>query len=313
MAASNPYGGSLAHEKPRARYAYPPDSRVGNDRRLRSFPVPSHYHLIKNHCAVEQKCLEEELALAAEIQGKLFPAVLPELVGCELAARNRPALWCGGDYYDVLPTTEAGECGPHLLCIADVSGKGLPASLLMANLQATLRTSLGYRPSLADLVVRTNELLLAATSANRYITAILANFEPMTCRCTFVNAGHNGGVLMRADGKADILKTTGPPLGLMRDLPFLSESVELFPGDVLNLYSDGVPEAFNPQDQEWGNERLMNCLNQCRHMSPERIISKVFEEIDSFVGDAPQHDDITMLVLKRKKMRDSSQIFGQGN
>ena len=106
---------------------------------------------------------------------------------------------------------------------------------------------------------------------------------------------------MRADGRADILKTTGPPLGILCSPSFFAESIELFPGDVLNLYSDGVPEAFNPQDEEWGDERLMHCLKHCRHMSPERIISKVFWEIDTFAADAPQHDDITMLVLKRRR------------
>jgi sigma-B regulation protein RsbU (phosphoserine phosphatase) len=255
---------------------------------------------VTNGHRIERRQFEEELALAARIQARLFPAVLPQLAGCELAARNRPALLCGGDYYDVLPTAEPGELGPHLLCVADVSGKGLPASLLMSNLQATLRASLGFRPGLVDLVVRTNELLHASTPTDRYITAILANFEPATGRCTFVNAGHNGGILIRRDGRIDCLKATGPPLGLLPDLPFLSERIELFPGDVLCLYSDGVPEAFNPQEEEWGDERLMGCLHQCRHMDPERIIAKVFEAIDSFAGHAPQHDDITMLILKRK-------------
>ena len=301
MATPNPCGGSLASEKQPSRYQYPPASRAGNGHGSRSFPVRPHHHLVANHHTVERRQLEEELALAASIQARLFPAVLPELIGCELAARNRPALQCGGDYYDVLPTAEAGECGPHLLCVADVSGKGLPASLLMSNLQAILHTSLGYRPELVNLAVSTNELLHAAIPSDRYVTAILAKFEPVTGRCIYVNAGHNGGVLMRADGKADILKTTGPPLGILRGLPFFAESIELLPGDVLNLYSDGVPEAFNPQDEEWGDERLMRCLNQCRHMSPERIISKVFEEIDTFAADAPQHDDITMLVLKRRR------------
>jgi sigma-B regulation protein RsbU (phosphoserine phosphatase) len=301
MATPNFCGGSLASEEPQeVTHVHPPASRAGSHRPSRSLPAGPDYHLVTNGHRVERRRLEEELALAARIQARLFPAVLPQLAGCELAARNRPALLCGGDYYDVLPTAEPGERGPHLLCVADVSGKGLPASLLMSNLQATLRASLGYRPALVDLVVRTNELLHASTPTDRYITAILANFEPVTGRCTFVNAGHNGGILIRVDGRVDCLKATGPPLGLLRDLPFLSERIELLPGDVLCLYSDGVPEAFNPQDEEWGDERLMICLHQCRHLDPERIVSKVFEEIDAFAGHAPQHDDITMLVLKRK-------------
>jgi len=225
---------------------------------------------------------------------------MPELAGCELAARNRPAFPCGGDYYDVLPTAEDGEQGPYLLCVADVSGNGLPASLLMSNFQATLRTSLWYRPALKELAVLANRLLHARIPPDRYLTAILADFEPSTGRCSFVNAGHDGGVLMRADGKVDVLETTAPPLGLLPDASFLSAQIQFLPGDVLHLYTDGVPEAFNLQGEEWGEVRLMRCLNRCRHLNPVKIISKVFEEVDSFAGDAPQHDDITMLVLKWK-------------
>ncbi len=300
MATSVLFEGSLGSDKPRARYLDAPVSRARTGRRPVCLTEDPRSHLTTNHRTLEQSQLQEELALAARIQAKLFPSVLPDVAGCELAAHNRPALQCGGDYYDVLPTAEEDERGPHLLCVADVSGKGLGASLLMSNLQATLRASLGYHPGLVDLVVRTNELLLASTPPDRYITAILANFEPATGACTFVNAGHNGGVLIRADGKHDTLKTTGPPLGLLRELPFSCERVELHPGDVLYLYSDGVPETFNPQDEEFGDERLLSCLNRCRHLHPQRIISRVFEEIDAFAGPAPQHDDITMLVLKRK-------------
>jgi sigma-B regulation protein RsbU (phosphoserine phosphatase) len=244
--------------------------------------------------------LNSELALAAGIQAGLFPAVLPEMAGCELAARNRPALQCGGDYYDVLPTAGNGDARSFLLCVADVAGKGLPASLLMSNLQATLRASLWHRPSLTDLVVHTNELLNAFMPADRFITAILASFEPSTGRCDFVNAGHNGGFVMRMDGTVEALNTNGPPLGLLRDLPFISDSLRIWPGELLVLYSDGAPEAFNPQAEQWGEERLACCLMQNRHLDPARMISRAFEEIDSFAGDAPQHDDITMMILKRK-------------
>jgi sigma-B regulation protein RsbU (phosphoserine phosphatase) len=245
--------------------------------------------------------VEEELALAARIQMRLFPAELPVLAGCKLAACSRPALQCGGDYYDVLPTAEPGERAPHLLCLADVAGHGLPASLLMSNFQATLRASLWHRPALADLVLHANELLHATTPSDRYITAILVSFEPATGRCRFVNAGHRGGVVVRTDGKVDVMEATTPPLGLLGCLPFLSKNTQLLPGDVLVLYSDGVPEAFNSQDEEWGDKRLMRCLNRSLHLSPEEIISRVLREIDSFAGDAPQHDDITMLVLKRNR------------
>jgi sigma-B regulation protein RsbU (phosphoserine phosphatase) len=300
MKATGDCIGSIASVMRHVSYPFPPASIAENSGGRGAYPPPRRRPATSGS-RIEMRRMQEELTLAAAIQARLFPAVLPELLGCELAARNRPALLCGGDYYDVLPTTGAGKTEPHLLCVADVAGKGLPASLLMSNLQAILHTSLWYRPGLADLVVRTNELLNCSFPPDRYVTAILADFEPVTGTCTFVNAGHNGGVLMRADGRLDVLKPTGPPLGILQNLPFLSERTELLPGDVLYLYSDGVPEAFNRRDEEWGDERLMSCLHRCRDLSPEKIISEVFEEIDTFVSDAPQHDDITMLVLKRKK------------
>ncbi len=273
---------------------------AGFNCRSKSYPMQFYHPSDVSKRLALQKRIEDELALAARIQAKLFPAVLPNLACCELAARNRPALQCGGDYYDVLPTANGGEREPYLLCVADASGKGLPASLLMSNLQATLRTSIGFQPSLIDLVVRTNKLLYATTAMDKFITAIFVNCELETGRCTFVNAGHNGGVLLRSQGVFEILKTTGPPLGMMNDLPFLSEGIELHTGDVLTLYSDGIPETFDSHEEEWGDERFMSCLSSCRHLNCEEIISKVFDELDAFAENTPQHDDITILVLKWK-------------
>jgi sigma-B regulation protein RsbU (phosphoserine phosphatase) len=290
----------LASEEPRAAGIFRSLSGVGLNRRRKSYRMQSFYPSNVYQRPAQQTHLETELALAARIQARLFPAVLPNLACCQLAARNRPALLCGGDYYDVLPTADDRDGEPYLLCVADVSGKGLPASLLMSNFQATLRTSISYRPPLMDLVASTNKLLYATTPPDKFITAILVNCEPVTGRCIFVNAGHNGGVLIRSNGEIVILKTTGPPLGMMNDLPFLSDNIELHAGDVLTLYSDGVPEAFDSNGEEWGDERFMSCLRSCCHLSSQEIVTKVFDELDAFAQNIPQHDDITMLVLKRK-------------
>ncbi len=247
-----------------------------------------------------QKSLEDEIDCAAKIQSMLFPAVLPRLTNSDLAARNRAASQCGGDYYDVLPISNVSDRTPYLICVADVCGKGIPASLLMSNLQATLHTALCYRPSLMDLVLNANRQLLATTPLDRYITAIFVYCEPITGKCEFVNAGHNGGTLIRSDGSMDVLETTGPPLGMMKDMSFFKGELEMRSGDVLSLHSDGVPEAFNSHEEEWGKKRFMNCLFRSRHLSPEEIITKVFKELDAFAANTPQSDDITMLVLKRK-------------
>jgi sigma-B regulation protein RsbU (phosphoserine phosphatase) len=250
---------------------------------------------------LEKRRMEKELALAASIQAKLFPEELPELWQCVLAAHNRPALQCGGDYYDVLPMSGAETKQSHLLCMADVSGKGLPAAILMSNLQATLRASLPYGPSLVELATRTNALLHATTPSNKYITAILCVFDPVSGKGRYVNAGHNGGVVVRVDGTPEVMKATSAPLGLLPGMSYEQESFELQPGDTLMLYSDGVPEAFDLNEEEWGEERMLECLGRCHQLSPKEIVARMLEGLDAFVGTAPPHDDITLLVLRRRR------------
>jgi len=252
--------------------------------------------------AIEQKKVEQELALAASIQQNLFPARLPKMAGLELAARNRPARICGGDYYDALRIS--GQI--HLICVADVSGKGLPASLLMSNMQATMRALLGRIPSLTELATLTNSLLYGATPDNKYVTAILVELDPETGRGRYVNAGHQDCLLMRAGGEIEWIKSTGTPLGMMApdiiDLmaPYAEQGFELRPGDVLALFSDGVTEAHDKDENEFGEERLAEFLRPIRHEPAETLVDKVFCEIDRFAGSAPQYDDITLFIIKRE-------------
>jgi sigma-B regulation protein RsbU (phosphoserine phosphatase) len=252
--------------------------------------------------AIERKKVEQELALAASIQQNLFPARLPKMSHIELAARNRPARSCGGDYYDALRIS--GQT--HLICVADVSGKGLPASLLMSNMQATMRALLGRIPSLTELATLTNSLLYATTPDNKYITAILVELDPETGKGRYVNAGHQDCLLMRSDGEAEWIKSTGTPLGLMAPdiievmAPYSEQSIEMRPGDLLALFSDGVTEAQDEGENEFGEERLAEFLRPIRREPAEMIVDKVFGEIDRFAGSAPQYDDITLFVIKRE-------------
>ncbi len=249
--------------------------------------------------AIERKKVEQELALAANIQQNLFPASLPHLEGYDLAARNRPARQCGGDYYDALANGGVGAESSYLICVADVSGKGLPASLLMSNIQATLRALLDRIASLTELSAHTNELLYASTPSNKYVTAILFNLDLTTGKARYVNAGHTDCLLLRANGEAVWLKATGTPLGLLPGMPYDEQSVELHPGDLAALFSDGVTEAQDEQENEFGEERLAEFLRPIAHESSEVIVDKVFAEIDRFAGSAPQYDDITLFVIKR--------------
>ena len=251
--------------------------------------------------AVERKKVEQELALAASIQQNLFPARLPKMAALGLAARNRPARICGGDYYDALRIS--GQT--HLICVADVSGKGLPASLLMSNMQATMRALLGRIPSLTELATLTNSLLYATTPDNKYVTAILVELDPETGKGRYVNAGHQDCLLMRACGEVEWIKSTGTPLGMMAPdiielmAPYSEQGFELHPGDLLALFSDGVTEAHDKDDNEFGEERLAQFMRPIRNEPAETLVDKIFCELDRFAGSAPQYDDITLFIIKR--------------
>lgn len=243
--------------------------------------------------------LESELTLAARIQSALFPASLPEVTGYDLAARNRPARQCGGDYYDAIVVGNGGA-DRILLCVADVSGKGLPASLVMSNMQATLRALLGREPSLPALAERASDLLFASTAPEKYVTAALVDLEPRTGVFRFVGAGHVDTLIVRRSGEVVTLSSTGTPLGLMPPgLLFGEAEMTIERGDTLVLFSDGVTEAQNREDEEYGEARLVECIRGAQGESCATTIDRIMASIDAFAGDAPQFDDITLLMARR--------------
>ena len=243
---------------------------------------------------------ERELELAATIQADLFPAQLPVMPGYDLAARNRPARRCGGDYYDAIPSGGTGDDASVLLCVADVSGKGVPASLLMSHMQATLRALLGRTASLQELTARAHDLLHGSTADNKYVTAALLELQPATGRASYVSAGHINSLLVRKSGEVVPLGSTGAPLGLLPPgLPYDTTHLTIEPGDCLVLCSDGVPDAQDDRDNEFGESRLTAIVQDAGHQSSSEIVSQVFDAIDQFAGAAPQFDDITLMVLRR--------------
>ncbi|BCS32984.1 hypothetical protein TBR22_A22090 [Luteitalea sp. TBR-22] len=247
---------------------------------------------------LDKKQYEKELAVAASIQQGLFPAALPSLSGFDVAAMNRPAQQVGGDYYDVLTLTD-GDDEACLFCVADVSGKGLAASLLMSTIQATLRALLGREASLAELACRANELLFATTPGSKYATAALVLAHPHTGECRYVSGGHTESLLLRADGQRVWLGATGVPLGLFPGMVWEEVALTLREGDVLVLYSDGVSEAQTESFDEFGSERLADIVERERHRPATAITTALLDAIDEFVEGAPQFDDITLMVIKR--------------
>ncbi len=239
--------------------------------------------------------MSRELEIAREVQERLFPQDLPKVPGLEYAGYCRPARGVGGDYYDFLTLSRA--CLG--LAIGDVSGKGIPAALLMASLQASLRGQVSFGPTdLAEVMGRVNHLICDASSANRYATFFYAQFDPQARTLAYVNAGHNAPMLLRASGCVDRLDQGGPVVGLIEVAGYQAAEVRLAPGDRLLAYTDGLSEAMNPADEEWGEERLLATFCDCDGLSAAETIRRLIAAADTFAAGAPQHDDMTVLVAR---------------
>ncbi|MGA7077155.1 MAG: SpoIIE family protein phosphatase [Terriglobales bacterium] len=245
----------------------------------------------------QRERLNREVEIAREVQERLFPQTLPQIVGVEYSGACRPALGVGGDYYDFLALP-----GGHLgIAIGDVSGKGIAAALTMASLQASLRGEATRAPeNLAGVVANVNHLLYGASSASRYATFFYAQYDPETRRLTYVNAGHNPPMLFhRAGGESQItrLEVGGVVVGLLENFPYEQSAVTIAPGDILVAFTDGVSEAMNAADEEWGESQLLETVRQSAGLSPSEIITHVMAAADGFVAGAKQHDDMTLVVL----------------
>jgi sigma-B regulation protein RsbU (phosphoserine phosphatase) len=207
----------------------------------------------------------------------------------------------GGDYYDAIQRAPAeGAAGARIVyCVADVSGKGIAASLLMSNFQASLRALLSSGVPLVEVVTRMNNLMHASTAANKYVTAIFMDVDPESGHARVVNAGHNDGVILRADGTAERLKAGGLAVGLMAGRTYTETEWQLAPGDLVALYSDGVTEANDPEENEYSIERLIELLREQRGVSADEVVRATYASVDAFADTAPQYDDITMMVVRR--------------
>ncbi len=239
--------------------------------------------------------MQEEVRLAGRIQAELLPHGPPDVPGYEIAGRTIPAQDVGGDYFDFIPMN--GDCLG--ICLGDVSGKGLPASLLMANVQATLRSQslINAPPQLC--IQRANTLLLQSTSADKFVTLFYGVLNRAHNTLTYVNAGHEYPYLFTSTNEPTRLSTGGAPLSIIEHFPFEEQTVTLQPGDVLVVFSDGVTEAMDAQFAQFGQERLGELLPECRNASPSAIIDRIVAEVRQHAGTAPQNDDITMVVVKR--------------
>jgi sigma-B regulation protein RsbU (phosphoserine phosphatase) len=240
-----------------------------------------------------RELLNREIEIAREVQQRLFPQNLPPIPALEYAGHCRPASGVGGDYYDFLSLSN-GRLG---LAIGDVSGKGVPAALLMASLQASVRGQSQAAGRVADLMANVNKLVCDASAENRYATFFYGEFHPVTRRLVYTNGGHNPPMLLRGS-EVIRLEVGGPPVGLFRPSRYEQDEITLEAGDILVLFTDGISEAENPAEEEWGEDALISAVRRYESTPPSEMISKILEAADKFAAGAPQHDDMTVVVAR---------------
>jgi len=243
--------------------------------------------------------MKRDLEIAREIQTWLVPSQPPEVAGAQIAFATRPQNSVAGDYYDAFYPDESRD--RLMMVIADVAGKSVPAALLMATLQASLRTIAGEGASVADLVARLNHYACAhSLEGRRFTTAVFSEYDTATRKLTYVNAGHNAPILRRANGKLETLEVGGLPLGIEIGSKYQTATIELHPGDALIFFTDGVVEAFNESGQEFGNDRWFGAIRSLPDWNAQETLQFLMKRVDEFVGTTRQGDDITCLVFRSK-------------
>ncbi len=246
--------------------------------------------------ALEQERLEREMNLAAEIQRQILPKGAPSLPGYQLAGWNRPAREVGGDYYDMFPLP-AERLG---LVVGDVSGKGIPAALMVSTLHSALRLLLDQTGIGPPLLEKLNRHILESTMPNKFITMFLAELDPATGRLLYANAGHNPALLLRGDGRVEELGSGGVPLGLLPGSRYQARELTIEPGDLLCVYSDGITEAEAMDDEEYGTERLGSVLREHQGDPAAAVLAAICAAVEGFSRGRPQGDDQTLLVVRRE-------------
>lgn len=244
---------------------------------------------------IEKQRLEEEMRLAREIQERLQPKNLPEIEGLDTACLALPSRHVAGDYFDGIKLSDKRL----LVAIADVTGKGVPASLLMSNLQACLHVLVPMDVTLEEAAAQINRVITQNTGSDKFITYFHGIYDGANRSFEYVNAGHNPPTIVRTNGDIELLEEGGLLLGVIKDAPYVRGSTSIMPGDVLALFTDGVTEAMSPDEEEWGEERLEALLKKTRHLDAQGILDAIRTAIREFTCDAPVlSDDLTLIILK---------------
>jgi sigma-B regulation protein RsbU (phosphoserine phosphatase) len=241
--------------------------------------------------------IQEEMKIAYNIQMGLLPKGAPIIEGYDLAGRSLPAKSVGGDYFDLI---RLGD-GRLFFCLGDISGKGMPAALLMSNMLATLRGQNLDLTTPGSIMNHSNEHMFRNTDPERFSTLFLGVLDPENAELIYSNAGHNLPFIVNETGSVKRLETGNIVLGAIEDVTYTEDSIKLEKGDTLLIFSDGISEAINPNEEEFGEDPLPALVNANRESSAMSLIDTIIEEVIRHAGKAPQRDDMTMVVIKRMR------------
>jgi phosphoserine phosphatase RsbU/P len=244
--------------------------------------------------------MKRDLQIAREIQTWLLPGTPPQIPGLVISYATRPANTVAGDYYDVFPRPgRTNEDNRVVLAVADVAGKSIPAAMLMATFQASLKTLSTAQVALPELAANMNRYACSNSQGGlRFTTAFLAEYDPIHRTVDYINAGHNNPILRRASGQIERLDVGGLPFGILPDVKYDSATVTLAPGDWLVIFTDGLVEAENARQEDYGEARLLSAIGAGASVQPTEMLKRLMAEVDLFVGNTPQHDDVTCMLLK---------------
>ena len=269
------------------------------DKRLLSIIGSQSAQILENARLLEEEktliSLQSELKMAWEIQKKLLPDKSPEIPGFQIFATNIPAKSVGGDYFDFIPLTNDRLA----FCIADITGKGMPAAMLMANLQATFRSQVLINDDCSVCISRTNKLLYKNTESTKFATMFYGALDTITGKLQYTNGGHDNPLLFRQGSDPINLEATGLILGIFEDSDYSQQSIQLETGDLLVLFSDGITEAMNSDLDMYGTERLQNLVQENLDRPVSEIGSIVLNDIRHHANGNIQSDDITLMLIKR--------------
>jgi phosphoserine phosphatase RsbU/P len=244
--------------------------------------------------------MKRDLQIAREIQTWLLPGAPPQIPGMSIAYTTRPANTVAGDYYDVFPRPgKTNEENRVVFVVADVAGKSIPAAMLMATFQASLKTLSTAQVALPELVANMNKYACSNSQGGlRFTTAFLAEYDTAQHAFTYINAGHNNPILRRSNGLIERLDVGGLPLGIQSEAKYESASITVAPGDWLIIFTDGLVEAENAHQDEFGEPRVLSALEASVSATPKEFLDRLMSDLDLFVGSTPQHDDVTCMLLK---------------